>query len=183
MKSHRVLLACLILIAATLIVYAPLRHFGFVSWDDPDYVTKNVPVTRGLTWQGVGWAFTSGHAAIVAEPQGQAYYIGEWPADYSRQMENLWTRYTVATGAAKGAWIGAGFKSVSKAQSLDSGNKFEFDPSYFELNSAYGYDRIWDHRKMSVVINWTNMLNKLVLPAEQMRPLGARAICTLTCSF
>jgi Tfp pilus assembly protein PilF len=45
------------------IVYAPVRHFGFVRWDDPDYVTDNVPVARGLTWQGAGWAFTSAHAA------------------------------------------------------------------------------------------------------------------------
>ena len=126
---------------------------------------------------------TAGHCAIVAEPPGQAYYVGEWALDYSRKLASLWARYTVPTGAAKGAWIGAGFKSVSKAQSLDSGNKFEFDPSYFELNSAFGYDWIWDHRKMSVVVNWTNMLNKMVLPAEQMRPLGARAICTVTCSF
>jgi Tfp pilus assembly protein PilF len=61
--SKRVLVACLILIAATVIVYAPVRHFGFVRWDDPDYVTDNVPVARGLTWQGAAWAFTSAHAA------------------------------------------------------------------------------------------------------------------------
>jgi len=61
--SKRVLLACLILIAATVIVYAPVRQFGFVQWDDPDYVIDNVAVARGLTWQGAEWAFTSAHSA------------------------------------------------------------------------------------------------------------------------
>jgi tetratricopeptide (TPR) repeat protein len=57
--SKRVLLACLVLIAASAIVYAPVRHFGFVTWDDPQYVYANVHVAQGLTWQGVRWAFTS----------------------------------------------------------------------------------------------------------------------------
>jgi tetratricopeptide (TPR) repeat protein len=51
-----------ILITATAAVYAPVRQFGFV-WDDPDYVTENVHVGQGLTWQGVQWALTSTDAA------------------------------------------------------------------------------------------------------------------------
>jgi Flp pilus assembly protein TadD len=61
--SKRVLLACLFLIAACVIVYAPVRHFGFVSLDDPEYVTENLHVARGLTWQGARWALTSSYAA------------------------------------------------------------------------------------------------------------------------
>jgi Flp pilus assembly protein TadD len=61
--SKRVLLACLILIAAIVTVYAPVRHFGFLQWDDPDYVTDNVHVAQGLTWQGARWALTSSDAA------------------------------------------------------------------------------------------------------------------------
>ncbi len=60
--SKRVLLACLVLIVASVIVYAPVRHFGFV-WDDADYVTGNVHVAQGLNWQGVSWALTSGDAS------------------------------------------------------------------------------------------------------------------------
>jgi tetratricopeptide (TPR) repeat protein len=62
-RSKRVLLACLVLIAATVIVYAPVRHFGFVLWDDQVFVTDNVHVVPGLTWQGVRWALTTGATA------------------------------------------------------------------------------------------------------------------------
>jgi Flp pilus assembly protein TadD len=34
-----------------------------VNWDDPEYVSDNPMVARGLTWPGVVWAFTSAHAA------------------------------------------------------------------------------------------------------------------------
>jgi tetratricopeptide (TPR) repeat protein len=44
-------------------VFAEVRHFGFLSWDDPSYVTENPHVLRGLTWRGVWWAFTTGDAA------------------------------------------------------------------------------------------------------------------------
>jgi len=44
-------------------VYAPVRHHDFVSIDDPLYVSENPVVSRGVTWEGVKWAFTTGHAA------------------------------------------------------------------------------------------------------------------------
>jgi tetratricopeptide (TPR) repeat protein len=34
----------------------------FVNYDDPSYVYENSMVSRGLTLEGVKWAFTSGHA-------------------------------------------------------------------------------------------------------------------------
>ena len=61
--SKRVLLACLVLIAASVAVYAPVRNFRFVMWDDPEYVLDNVHVAQGLTWQGARWALTSTDAA------------------------------------------------------------------------------------------------------------------------
>jgi protein O-mannosyl-transferase len=50
------------LIALNLIVYAPVRQFQFVNWDDPTYVTENAKVLGGLTWNNVVWALTTGHA-------------------------------------------------------------------------------------------------------------------------
>lgn len=41
------------------IVYAQTRHFQFVNWDDPTYVTSNPMVLRGLSWRSVVWAFTT----------------------------------------------------------------------------------------------------------------------------
>jgi tetratricopeptide (TPR) repeat protein len=55
-----VLLALTVL---TLVVFAPVRHHDFVSFDDPLYVSENPHVARGLTPSAVAWAFTSGYAA------------------------------------------------------------------------------------------------------------------------
>lgn len=52
-----------VLAVATLVVYLPVRHHGFVAYDDADYVTDNAHVQAGLTWTGVKWAFTTGHAS------------------------------------------------------------------------------------------------------------------------
>jgi protein O-mannosyl-transferase len=52
----------LILTVATLLVYAQVRHFEFINYDDTDYVTENIHVGRGLTAEGIVWAFTTVHA-------------------------------------------------------------------------------------------------------------------------
>jgi len=61
--SWRTLWIALALIAINLAVYAPVRQYGFVSYDDPAYVSENPHVSGGLTWPGIEWAFTSGYAA------------------------------------------------------------------------------------------------------------------------
>lgn len=61
--SWYTLWAALGLITATLIVYAPVRHYGFVAIDDPAYVTENPHISNGLTWHSIVWAFTSGYAS------------------------------------------------------------------------------------------------------------------------
>ncbi len=53
----------------TLAVYAQVGFFGFVSYDDPLYVTGNAQVLRGLTLDGFAWAF--------AEP-GYNWYPLTW---------------------------------------------------------------------------------------------------------
>lgn len=44
-------------------VYCQVRHFDFVNFDDPEYISGNNHVRAGLTWAGVKWAFTSTAAA------------------------------------------------------------------------------------------------------------------------
>jgi tetratricopeptide (TPR) repeat protein len=51
------------LFVATFAVYAQVRHFDFVNFDDPEYVTSNPHVRSGITPANVAWAFTSGEAA------------------------------------------------------------------------------------------------------------------------
>ena len=61
--SGRALWVSIALIAANLIIYAPVRHHDFVRWDDPQYVSENPYVGKGLSWSGLSWALTTGHAA------------------------------------------------------------------------------------------------------------------------
>jgi tetratricopeptide (TPR) repeat protein len=51
----------LLLTAITIVVFGQVVRFDFVSWDDPWYVTENLHVRGGLTWDGIVWAFTSEH--------------------------------------------------------------------------------------------------------------------------
>ena len=48
------------LVAITLTVFAPVWGYGFVSWDDPWYVTANPHVSGGLGWAALSWALTTG---------------------------------------------------------------------------------------------------------------------------
>ena len=60
-KKHIFILICVVIAAATLIAYEPIRHNGFVSYDDDTYIMKTPTVTGGITWQSVSQAFTQPH--------------------------------------------------------------------------------------------------------------------------
>ncbi|HEX4582544.1 MAG TPA: tetratricopeptide repeat protein [Acidobacteriaceae bacterium] len=53
------LLIYLALLLATFAVYAQVRDFDFVNYDDVDYTTGNPNVRQGITVQGLEWALTS----------------------------------------------------------------------------------------------------------------------------
>src|SRR5204862_6210407 len=50
-------------IAIIAVVYAPVLNFGFVKYDDPQYVYANPHIMDGVTPQGISWALTAGYAA------------------------------------------------------------------------------------------------------------------------
>jgi tetratricopeptide (TPR) repeat protein len=56
-------LIALLLAFATLAVYLPVSHHGFLTYDDDEYVTENPVVQDGLTLAGLKWAFTTGCAS------------------------------------------------------------------------------------------------------------------------
>ena len=56
---RRTLLAGLILLAVTVILYSPVIHYPFVNYDDDIYVRYNPHVNSGLSWDTARWAFTS----------------------------------------------------------------------------------------------------------------------------
>jgi tetratricopeptide (TPR) repeat protein len=47
----------------TLIVFSRTFHYGFVNYDDGTYVYENAAIQKGLTWDGIAWAFTHTVAA------------------------------------------------------------------------------------------------------------------------
>jgi tetratricopeptide (TPR) repeat protein len=50
---------CLLLVVITLAAYWGVWNFEFVYWDDNEYVFDNPFVKLGLTWDNVGYAFTT----------------------------------------------------------------------------------------------------------------------------
>jgi protein O-mannosyl-transferase len=66
-KSHdlfsspqkRTVILSLLLVLATLALYNPVSHNGFINVDDNLYVTNNKHVQSGLSWRTVKWSFTT----------------------------------------------------------------------------------------------------------------------------
>src|SRR5260221_5256540 len=56
-------LACLGLVAAVSLVYGRVLGHAFVAYDTPAYLTENPWVLRGLSFEGLRWAFTEFHSA------------------------------------------------------------------------------------------------------------------------
>ena len=53
---------CALLLLAVALVFGQTVGHEFVNYDDDDYIYENSQVTRGLTSEGVGWAFTRSHS-------------------------------------------------------------------------------------------------------------------------
>jgi Flp pilus assembly protein TadD len=54
----------LVLVGGVLAAYAPVGGFGFINFDDPQYVTANPVVRQGLTAESVGWILVNPHAKL-----------------------------------------------------------------------------------------------------------------------
>jgi protein O-mannosyl-transferase len=61
-SNRRTWFVCLLLVVATFAIYWPVRHYGFVDYDDDDYVFNNPVVRAGLIWQNFVWALSDQHA-------------------------------------------------------------------------------------------------------------------------
>ena len=62
-QRQQAILICVCLAVLIAAVYWPVRHAGFLNYDDDEYVTANPHVLGGLTVPAVVWAFTAYHAA------------------------------------------------------------------------------------------------------------------------
>jgi Tfp pilus assembly protein PilF len=56
-------IVCILLMAIVWIVFGQTVRYSFVNYDDQQYVYVNPQITRGLSFDGIRWAFTHVHAA------------------------------------------------------------------------------------------------------------------------
>ena len=61
-RRRQTWLICLGLALVVLAAYGPVWRAGFITFDDPVYVTANPHVQGGLSSAGLIWAFTTGDA-------------------------------------------------------------------------------------------------------------------------
>ena len=62
-KKSFVIFTYLVLILITLLAFWQVHNFGFINYDDSDYVYANPHVLNGLTGDGIIWAFTTNQSA------------------------------------------------------------------------------------------------------------------------
>jgi hypothetical protein len=62
-KNKQDLMICIFLTIATLMAFWRVNNCDFFIFDDPDYVTQNHLVQKGITMKGIQWALTSGDFA------------------------------------------------------------------------------------------------------------------------
>src|ERR1041384_7265155 len=60
MRQRDLWLIRLALALVTIGVYVPVIRFGFISYDDPEYIVNNRIVQQGITTHGIRWAMTTG---------------------------------------------------------------------------------------------------------------------------
>ena len=56
-------LVSLVLFFGVVTLYWPAASYPFIGFDDGEYVSQNAQILPGLSWHGLGWAFTSFDAA------------------------------------------------------------------------------------------------------------------------
>jgi tetratricopeptide (TPR) repeat protein len=54
---------CAVLVLLVLATFEPVRHNGFVDYDDNAYIVSNPHIQSGITYTSLVWALTSGYAA------------------------------------------------------------------------------------------------------------------------
>jgi protein O-mannosyl-transferase len=55
-KGWRVMFLCFLLVAVTMALYAPSARYGYIDYDDGDYVFDNPHVSTGLSLSNLAWA-------------------------------------------------------------------------------------------------------------------------------
>jgi tetratricopeptide (TPR) repeat protein len=86
-QTLRVVGVCFLLVLAIVAVFGQTAGFGFLSYDDQQYVSENPVVQKGLTWKGALWALTYGeighwHPLTWLTHMGDCQIFGLWPGGH-----------------------------------------------------------------------------------------------------
>lgn len=105
-------LTCFLLAIVTFATFAQVLRCEFINFDDPDYVTENNLVQRGITWEGIAWAFQTGrtgnwHPVTWISHMLDCQFFGVQPAGHHftnlvfhiANTVLLFSIFTSATGA------------------------------------------------------------------------------------
>ena len=93
-RLHKTLLAGLILASMTLFLYWPVQSFDFVNIDDPLYVVENPHVQRGLTPDGLRWAFGTLYSGSW-HPLTWLSHMLDWEIYRSNAGRHHWTNVQI----------------------------------------------------------------------------------------
>jgi protein O-mannosyl-transferase len=94
------------LVLLVVVLYLPAVRNGFVNYDDPDYVTHNARVLKGLNWENVEWAFGTNNPAANWHPLTWLSHM----ADVQLFGQNPWGHHLInvllmAAGVALLFWF------------------------------------------------------------------------------
>lgn len=61
LKMTSTVLICIVLSVSIFVIYLQVRHYDFIDLDDTLYITDNIHVRKGITFENIKWAFTTSH--------------------------------------------------------------------------------------------------------------------------
>ncbi len=60
--KYETIIPCLLIVFLTIALYYRVVHYGFIHYDDDIYLTENLKVQAGVTYDNIVWAFSTLHA-------------------------------------------------------------------------------------------------------------------------
>lgn len=161
------------LVLLTAAIYSGVIQHEFITFDDPDYVTQNPHVQNGLSWQGVGWAFTTGHASNWHPLTWLSHMLdwelfGDWAGGHHLTSLLLHLINTGLLFAALHRMTGSTWRSAAVAA------LFAWHPLHIESVA-------WVAERKDVLCAFFWMLGLLAYTSYARQPTWRRYVITLVC--
>ncbi|HTY86213.1 MAG TPA: tetratricopeptide repeat protein [Candidatus Acidoferrum sp.] len=159
-----------VLTLVTLATYLPLWHYGFVDYDDQQYVTDNPRVQAGLTWKGLVWAFGfhagNWHPLAWLSHMADCQLYGAWAGGHHLTSLLLHVASTLLLFSALNRMTGAHWCSAAVAA------LFAWHPLHVESVA-------WVAERKDVLCAFFWMLTLCLYARYATRPSVARYLSTL----